>query len=1030
MSVNQKIGDYTVVKTVGSGSFGKVKQAVHNYTKQVVALKVINRSKLVHSDMAGRVNREIQYLKMLRHPHIIKLYEVISTPTDIIMVIEFAGGELFNYLVEKGRMSESNARKFFQQIIAAVEYSHRRGIVHSLLLDPFDNVKVADFGLSNIIKDGEFLKTSCGSPNYAAPEVINGKLYAGPDVDVWSCGVILYVMLCGKLPFDDDNIPSLFKKISSGIFVVPSYVSPEAKHLIQQMLVVDPTSRITIPEIRKNKWFNVDLPDYLQPLPEGVDPMQLEVMNNDIVSDLVTKLQLPRSEVNSLLRVDGTNFVKVSYQLLLDNKHMIERSKLSESTGIKNFSLSTSPPVWNAVSANVLLNHQNPLDAAYGRTLHSPGFRFDSNNNPENDQINQNSSISVLSSSIPKSSILRQRDNAGHPDSKGQIVPGRVKIEDQSNITKAVLANNAARNSPHLPGKTNDVHSPEDSTLKATKTPSNYFRAQLPPLPQNVTNVIQSAGQSPNSESSIESIRKFYNEVSERNKKENAHRLSQTQAVYDEPGPFRGGNHYAADFNTSGDKNGLLGVPSTQGTNHTGNSPGIVSSSLDHNNFYGHPLHHNSNKAFKDTSKTRPRWHFGIRSKSQPAEVMNEIYKTLSALDMKWKAFDPYHIRIKYVRYLNDDHKDLPNLMPEKFGDNFKFGSSGNSESIFNTGSKRKSTYGFMMGPGNQHLHRGHNQSNLMETRVDLQLYRVDQKNYLVDFRAVVPPAQKERNHSKLEPDLGTVPLVPDPVDVASVSIPLPQSLTNPGSALRSLYGNNQSIANVNFESLRVSEKDIPPFPFKPEQHDPEFVFDSEIDSGEKKDSSNFNNQVNNLMINIDIPGKPRSMSLVGDKPLPVPSSLPGFENVPFGSKVKSLAQHEVTQTELAQSLRVGIEPQFENELSARDVDSNRDSISGIGINKKEAFKSESPFGTSLGSPKPDILNIAARNFANSPGTQYMVAPSSFRSGSIQSQKELIKGLVINKSTTDATGQVFDIFPFFEVCARLISRLAVPQQKS
>ncbi|KAJ3107161.1 Protein kinase [Phlyctochytrium bullatum] len=171
-------------------------------------------------DMVGRLKREIQYLKQLRHPHIIKLYEVITTPTDIILVIEYAGGELFNYIVERGRMTEDDSRRFFQQIICAVEYCHEHKIVHrdlkpeNVLLDDWNQVKIGDFGLSNIMADGDFLKTSCGSPNYAAPEVISGRLYEGPEVDVWSCGVILYVMLCGRLPFDDDYIPNLFKKIN------------------------------------------------------------------------------------------------------------------------------------------------------------------------------------------------------------------------------------------------------------------------------------------------------------------------------------------------------------------------------------------------------------------------------------------------------------------------------------------------------------------------------------------------------------------------------------------------------------------------------------------------------------------------------------------------------------------------------------------------------------------------------------------------------------------------------------------------
>ena len=157
-------------------------------------------------------------------------YEVISTPTDIIIVLEYAGGELFNYIVANGRMPEHQARRFFQQLISGIEYSHRLKIVHrdlkpeNVLLDDDLNVKIADFGLSNEIKDGDFLKTSCGSPNYAAPEVIRGGLYTGPEIDVWSAGVILYVMLCGRLPFEDDDVQILFTKISrERLFMISTY---------------------------------------------------------------------------------------------------------------------------------------------------------------------------------------------------------------------------------------------------------------------------------------------------------------------------------------------------------------------------------------------------------------------------------------------------------------------------------------------------------------------------------------------------------------------------------------------------------------------------------------------------------------------------------------------------------------------------------------------------------------------------------------------------------------------------------------
>ncbi|KAA0201999.1 hypothetical protein HAZT_HAZT009674 [Hyalella azteca] len=192
----------------------------HIETKTKVAIKILNRQQIKDLDVLEKIKREITNLKLFRHPHIIKLYQVISSPTDIFMVMEYAsGGELFQYIKKQGKLKESEARKFFQQIISGVDYCHRHMVVHrdlkpeNLLLDHNRHVKIADFGLSNFMVDGEFLGTSCGSPNYAAPEVISANLYAGPEVDVWSCGIILFALLCGSLPFDDKNVSALYRKI-------------------------------------------------------------------------------------------------------------------------------------------------------------------------------------------------------------------------------------------------------------------------------------------------------------------------------------------------------------------------------------------------------------------------------------------------------------------------------------------------------------------------------------------------------------------------------------------------------------------------------------------------------------------------------------------------------------------------------------------------------------------------------------------------------------------------------------------------
>jgi len=369
----QRLDQYQTIKILGEGSFGKVKLAIHQPSGRQVALKIISRRKLLSRDMVGRVEREIQYLQLLRHPHIIKLYEltpssardrifwitdsypppsrrytVIATKTDIVMVLEYAERELFDYLVRKGKCNDDEARKFFQQIICAVEYCHRHKIVHrdlkpeNLLIDSQKNVKIADFGLSNIMTDGNFLKTSCGSPNYAAPEVISGKLYAGPEVDVWSCGVILYVLLVGRLPFDDDYIPALFKKIAAGNFHIPGYISPGAARLIRAMLQVHPVHRITIAEIREDPWFNKNIPKYLEPPPEeyiatGVDtnkpidarnvapgkpfPVQHK-LHQIAVSKLERSMGYGKDDIEDALRHPEPSAIKDAFSIVVENEMM------------------------------------------------------------------------------------------------------------------------------------------------------------------------------------------------------------------------------------------------------------------------------------------------------------------------------------------------------------------------------------------------------------------------------------------------------------------------------------------------------------------------------------------------------------------------------------------------------------------------------------------------------------------------------------------------------------------------------------
>ncbi|XP_063411324.1 5'-AMP-activated protein kinase catalytic subunit alpha-2-like isoform X7 [Mytilus trossulus] len=354
-----KIGHYILGETLGTGTFGKVKIATHYITSHKVAVKILNRNKIKSLDVVSKIKREIQNLKLFRHPHIIKLYQVISTPTDIFMVMEYVGGgELFDYIVKHGKLKEPEARRFFQQIISGVEYCHRHMVVHrdlkpeNLLLDDKLNVKIADFGLSNMMQDGEFLRTSCGSPNYAAPEVISGKLYAGPEVDIWSCGVILYALLCGTLPFDDEHVPTLFRKIKSGIFAVPDYLNKEVVGLLCIMLQVDPLKRATTAQIREHDWFKKDLQDYLFPSPHEQDA---SIVDMEVIYEVCHKYDVSEEEVErALLNGDPYDQLSIAYHLILDNKR---RQDTSMDIDVNDFYLAASPPTDSLLATSPLRPH-------------------------------------------------------------------------------------------------------------------------------------------------------------------------------------------------------------------------------------------------------------------------------------------------------------------------------------------------------------------------------------------------------------------------------------------------------------------------------------------------------------------------------------------------------------------------------------------------------------------------------------------------------------------------------------------------
>lgn len=266
MVVVRKVGKYELGRTIGEGTFAKVKFAQNTETGESVAMKIVDRNTILKRKMVDQIKREISIMKLVRHPCVVRLYEVLASRTKIYIILEYiTGGELFDKIVRNGRLSEAEARKYFHQLIDGVDYCHSKGVYHrdlkpeNLLLDSQGNLKISDFGLSALPEQGvTILKTTCGTPNYVAPEVLSHKGYNGAVADVWSCGVILYVLMAGYLPFDEMDLPTLYSKIDNADFSCPSYFALGAKALIRRILDPNPETRITIAEIRKDEWFAKD----------------------------------------------------------------------------------------------------------------------------------------------------------------------------------------------------------------------------------------------------------------------------------------------------------------------------------------------------------------------------------------------------------------------------------------------------------------------------------------------------------------------------------------------------------------------------------------------------------------------------------------------------------------------------------------------------------------------------------------------------------------------------------------------------
>lgn len=290
---------YELGRLLGQGNFAKVYHARDLKTGDNVAIKVIDKEKILKVGLVDQTKREISVMRFVKHPNALQLYEVMATKTKIYFIMEYAkGGELFNMVAKGGRLRESTARRYFQQLITAVQFCHSRGVYHrdlkpeNLLLDETGKtLKVADFGLSVLVDShhqGSLLHTTCGTPAYVAPEVVSRKGYDGAKADIWSCGVILFVLLAGHLPFHDMNLMALYRKISKADYKCPNWFSFEARRLLAKILDPNPDTRITISKIMQSSWFRKGLSSKTDKMKTQVTEMNVtsSVINSDAIFSL------------------------------------------------------------------------------------------------------------------------------------------------------------------------------------------------------------------------------------------------------------------------------------------------------------------------------------------------------------------------------------------------------------------------------------------------------------------------------------------------------------------------------------------------------------------------------------------------------------------------------------------------------------------------------------------------------------------------------------------------------------------------
>eukprot|EP00073_Rattus_norvegicus_P047333 XP_017449503.1 PREDICTED: MAP/microtubule affinity-regulating kinase 3 isoform X7 [Rattus norvegicus] len=441
------IGNYRLLKTIGKGNFAKVKLARHILTGREVAIKIIDKTQLNPTSLQ-KLFREVRIMKILNHPNIVKLFEVIETEKTLYLIMEYAsGGEVFDYLVAHGRMKEKEARAKFRQIVSAVQYCHQKRIVHrdlkaeNLLLDADMNIKIADFGFSNEFTVGSKLDTFCGSPPYAAPELFQGKKYDGPEVDVWSLGVILYTLVSGSLPFDGQNLKELRERVLRGKYRIPFYMSTDCENLLKRFLVLNPVKRGTLEQIMKDRWINAGHEE--EELKPFVEP-ELDISDQKRI-DIMVGMGYSQEEIQESLSKMKYDEITATYLLLGRKSAELDASDSSSSSNLSLAKVRPSSDLSNSTGQSPHHKGQRSVSSSQKQRRYSdhagPAI-------PSVVAYPKRSQTSTADSDLKEDGVPSRKSGSSAVGGKG-IAPASPMLGNASNPNKADIPER--KKSPAVP---------------------------------------------------------------------------------------------------------------------------------------------------------------------------------------------------------------------------------------------------------------------------------------------------------------------------------------------------------------------------------------------------------------------------------------------------------------------------------------------------------------------------------------------------------------------------------------------------